>query len=291
MNDVDKSYIIREAKVLSTDDVYGGNRIKVRLYAIDSTKSDSELPYCFPLMPKLIHVLPKVGEAVLVILQKIDSGFSNRYYIGPILSQPYYYYKDLADYSAYSLINDKKVSPLQVPISDPENVGTLPDDEDVAIIGRSNTDLILKDDEVRLRCGYKDSPNGPTNIRLHLNKRDPAYIQMKYKKLTLSDKSEVNSVINIVADRINLISHDSKNKFETTDPQSLITDEEQKKIIEKGHPLIYGDELVSLLKQLIEVFRTHKHAFHNKTPTITVPKSNILNTDLEQMLSKTIKIN
>ena len=80
---MDKEYIIREAKVISVDDEYMGCRIKVRLGGLDANKTDEELPYCSPLMPKLIHIFPKVGEMVLIFLEKNGSPTTNRFYIGP----------------------------------------------------------------------------------------------------------------------------------------------------------------------------------------------------------------
>ena len=77
---MDKDYIIRETKVVSVDDEYHGGRIRVRLGGIDGNTPNDKLPYCFPLLPKLIHVYPKVGEGVLIILEKNGSGKSNRYY-------------------------------------------------------------------------------------------------------------------------------------------------------------------------------------------------------------------
>ena len=69
-----------------SDDANAG-RIKVRVDT-DGNKDTSELPYAFPLMPKTFHVLPKVGEGVLVVTGQIGNANSQRYYIGPIISQP-----------------------------------------------------------------------------------------------------------------------------------------------------------------------------------------------------------
>ena len=159
------------------------------------------------------------------------------------------------------------------------------------IQGRQNADLILKDNEVRLRCGFKREPNGNPQNTLLFNREDLSYIQMKYKKLKDHNKNDFASSINIVADRINLLSHDSKTPFTLNDRKSLITDEELVKILEKAHPLPYGDELIEFLKQLIEVIRTHTHPFAMDPPCFTTPQDNVLNTDLDQMLSESIRIN
>ena len=100
-----------------------------------------------------------------------------------------------------------------------------------------------------------------------------------------------NSAINIVADRINLLSHDSTTPFTLNDRKELITEKELLKILETAHPLIYGDELVNFLKQLIEVIRTHTHPFSMDPPCFTTPQTKVLDTDLDAMLSQSIKCN
>ena len=114
---------------------------------------------------------------------------------------------------------------------------------------------------------------------------------MKYKKLKDHEKKDFSSSINIVADRINLLSHDSKTPFTLNNRKDLITDEELVKILEQAHPLPYGDELMDFLKQLIEVIRTHTHPFSMDPPCFTSPQTQVLNTNLNDMLSKSIRIN
>lgn len=288
---MDNDYIIREAKVISVDDKYLGGRIKVRLGGMDSQKADYELPYCYPLLPKLLHVNPKVGEAVLVILEKQGSPTSNRFFIGPILSQAYFYGQELYDTTALNMLLNRRITPQQHPEKDPDNNGTLPDRDDVALIGRENTDIVLKNSELRLRCGYKENPTGQIKNRLHFNKIDPAYIQLKYKKMVDNDNNEINSVINVVADRINLLSRDSKNYFKLTDQKDLITDDELLNILDTAHPLIYGDELVSFLKKFLDLFSRHTHPFSMMPPSFNKADTDTLAENLNDMLSKAVRIN
>ena len=287
----DNDYILREAKVISVDDEYGGYRIKVRLGGLDADKSDEDLPYCFPFLPKLVHVYPKESESVIVILERNGSPTTNRFYIGPILSQAYFYSQELHDLTAFNMLLNRHTIPQQNPDRDPLNNGTLPDREDVALIGRENTDVVLKPNELRLRCGYKENPTGSVKERLHFNKVDPAYIQLKYKKMKDNKNNEFNSSINIVADRINLLSRDSGTFFNLTDQKDLITDETMLKILDEAHPLIYGDELVEFLKKFIELFQSHTHPFSMREPVIFGDGVNTLKTDLNAMLSKAVRIN
>lgn len=284
--------IIRECKVLSVLDDQAGLRIKVKLDPEDnSIKNTEDLPWCYPLLPKHFHINPKVDELVLVITSMLEISNSHRWFIGPIVAQQY----GLADenyLSAQSLLENGNITiPLPNPKNNPDNDGTCPDREDVAIQGRNNADLILKENEVRLRCGFKKNRWSKGENCLNFNREDLAYIQMKYRTLQDHNKRYFSSTINVVADRINLLSHDSRTPFTLNDPKSLITDDELLKILEKAHPLPYGDKLVNFLKQLIEVIRTHTHPYSMDPPSFTTPQDNVLNTNLDEMLSTSIRIN
>lgn len=301
---MDKRYIINRAEVISVHDEYEGMRIKARLNGDgDGTKTDEEIDYCYPLLPKLLHVNPKPGETVLVLTEKLGASDSQRYFIGPLLSQPYNYYGDMHSLSANSLLKDNNdnLQPLPAPSMNPDNEGSLPDRDDVAILGRRNTDMILKDDEIRIRCGFKQEPMRTTPNNLLFNTKDPAFIQMKFFPTPKHDNytdTDFRSVINVVADRINLISPRLGNPIypEIPDPSAMVSDDtlcnnQEGNSLMDAHPLVYGDDLVSLLRQLIEVFRTHTHPFPMMPPTFNQQDTGTLDTDLDFMLSKAVKCN
>ena len=56
----------------------GAWRIKVRMDS-DKNTSTSQLPWAFPLLPKALQVIPKIGEGVFVITDKIGKSKSQRY--------------------------------------------------------------------------------------------------------------------------------------------------------------------------------------------------------------------
>ena len=285
--------LIRFCEVLSVIDDNAGLRIKVRLFPEDSIyKTVEDLPYCFPLIPKHLHINPKVGECVMVFLSTLDQSESNRFFIGPLTSQAYFLNYDPFYFQSRCLLKSgNSARPLPKPEMNPENDGTCPDREDIAIQGRQNTDIILKNNELRLRCGFKKEPVGPAKNTLLFNREDLGYIQMRYQKMKDEKKREYSSCINIVADRINLLSHDSKNAFTLNDRQKLITEEEQLNILQEAHPLPYGDELVAFLKQLIDIIRTHTHSFAMDPPSLTTPQLKVMETNLDNMLSQSVRIN
>lgn len=286
--------LFRECMVVSVDDDKAGRRIKVRINPEDNEcKTIEELPYCFPLIQKHFHIVPKVGEMVLVMLGELGAVKGRRYYIGPFISQDYYLNKDDFNFSARSLLDERNiVAPFPNPNTCPDYRGTYLDIDDVALQGRQNADLVLKNDEVRLRCGFKKDPLAAFPPRtLLFNKEDLSYIQMKYRRRKDQNDKDYSSSINIVADRINLLSHDSKTPFKLNDPEYYITDEEMKKILENAHPLVYGDYLVDFLKQFIEVFKNHTHPMSMDPPSFSSQDTSVLNNEFDEMLSQSVRTN
>ena len=107
-------YVIKMAQVESVEDDADGLRIKARL-SQDGMKTTSELPYSYPLLPKTFRIVPKVGEGVLIFLSELGNNDSNRYYIGPIISQDQKLNFDQYDYgrgTALSLLQGGEIEPL-----------------------------------------------------------------------------------------------------------------------------------------------------------------------------------
>ncbi|MBP5723711.1 MAG: hypothetical protein J6X18_09095, partial [Bacteroidales bacterium] len=300
------NYIFKLCTVEYVDDKSKGLRLKVRIPPYDIGKDitkegDDGIPWCFPMLPKLLHVNPKVGELVIVFCQQYSSPKSQRLFIGPIISQDYMLDYDY-DYSvtekspkssARRLMDGSAVkrafTPFPNPDEDGENKGTIPEREEIALRGRSNTDIILKDNDINIRCGFKKTPNGTVDKKLHFNSKDLAYILMRYR----NGKDEVgdyNSSVNIVADRINLLSHDSRDSFDMGDRKDLITDEELNKILDKAHEIPYGDLLVDFLKKFVDIFNRHTHPFHCTPPALNPADIQSLYPEWQNMLSQSVRV-
>lgn len=289
--------LIRICQVIEGQtDTSGACRVKVRLPGFDIGLSDDELPWCFPLLPKLVHVYPKPGEAVLVILEQQNGPMDNRFYIGPIISQPYYH--DFEPYATSSLnaLVDAKMEMLPDPENNPNSAGTLPNMDDIALIGRKNSDVVLKDNEVRIRCGQQKNPDwlSPIEKRLDYNTEDPAYIQLKYQPKqndpnTKNSTKDFSSVANIYADRINIMSRDGKTPMvEYTNPDNLMSEEQltdkYNGFLAQGHKAVYGDLLVDFLKDLRNVLLTHTHPFPGVPPALSQASLSSINIDLDTLL-------
>ena len=147
--------VVRFCKVLSIDDNTDADRIKVRLSPEDNSKTLEEIDYAFPLLPKLFHVKPKLGEAVLILLAVTNDGNSQRYYIGPVISQDHRLYNDPFFSGGDSFLRGSYKKFDVAPRMIPDQNGTLPNDDDVVIRGRKNTDIQLTEDDIRIKAGVK----------------------------------------------------------------------------------------------------------------------------------------
>jgi hypothetical protein len=107
------------------------------------------------------------------------------------------------------------------------------------------------------------------------------------------DGPRYESVINVVADKINLIGTDARDKFNANDPDELINDEEVSRFITEAHQLPFGDKLIEFLRIFITAFQSHTHPWvgRGQTPCKDITYNALANYNLESMLSTTIRIN
>lgn len=277
--------VLRIAKVINTLDKDDGKRIQALVLPEDAHTPISNIPYAFPLLPKMVHVTPKEGEAVLILTAKLDDANSQRFYLGPIIHQPQFMEHDNYELGATTLLDGGTGEISVAPSYQPETFGALPKDEDVAIMGRKNSDIILGEDELRMQCGVRllDKQH------LEFNKKDPAYIKLKRHETELNDGTKSSATI--VGENINLISTIGSPVFETTDNNDLISDEALNKVLEEAHVLPYGDILVNFLKIFVEAFKNHTHTYSGLKPNQDLTYKSLDEFDLNDILSKHIRIN
>lgn len=278
--------LIRQAKVISVDDKTDGDRIKVMLIPEDVGETVNE--YVYPLLPKMLHIKPKIGESVYVLTAIATDGHSQRFYIGPIITQPTHmeyepYYMD-----ASALNRGSIVKPDEAPSMNPNTNGAFPKENDISIEGRKNASIQLTDNDVRIKAGVKVSDKTSPR-KVTFNRKNPAYIKAKYNEQTqtTNDGQEYQSSVAIVGDKINLIGNNAG--FKTTDPDELISDEEMKKIVEKAHQLPYGDILVEFLTLFRNAFLTHTHSYIGLPTCPDASVVNVMNYDLSKMLSDDVR--
>ena len=296
-----EKYFFKLAQVESIEDPSDGGRIKARTIDDGNVSTDS-LPYAFPLMPKIMHVMPKVGESVLVIMNEDGNRHSDRFFIGPIISQNQYLEKDGYDYgrgTANSLLHGGGISPLHRLSMYDSTRGSFPDDEDIAILGRTSEDVILRNGEIDIRCGIRGQMVNSTDPNLNgyivFNETDPAYIQLKREpnlcgKRYGSNDRGTNSVVNVVADKVNLLSHSDPNQFDLTDKDKLITKETLQNILDNAHPVAYGDELIEILNIMRKCIISHVHPYNGLPSCNTSEIQDLANYDMNKIKSDFVRV-
>lgn len=279
------SKVIYLGKVISTDDEYNGGRIRAKI-SLDGTKkekaksdataTEEELyPYAFPLLPKMLQTIPKVGEMVFVILSNPDKRNSIRYYIGPVISQPQKMYFDEFDKlgSPASLLPDTIAKPLESTTHFAETFGSYPKRDNIALIGRKGEDVILKDDEVNIRCGIRNEADGSENKSLVgevlFNSTNPSYIQLKHQR----NNTSTTNLINLVGGSINLMSNEDANKitsymknYNNNSYATTYNEPSYEEIMSKLHQIPYGDILVDILEILRDAILNHTHPLGDDEP-------------------------
>lgn len=268
--------------------------------------SNELLPNCFPLMPKMVSPIPKLGEYVLVFMFGPDEKYSDRFYVGPIISNPTAYNKQTLINGATDGLSVGIYTPER-DLSKIESIKGVYADYDTnntySLNGRDNADIVFKPSEVLIRAG-KFIENKPKEF----NGVNPAYIQIKNGFNLTNDttnKTKKISVNNIVADKINLLTYNGSPNFNLTERDLVnsttpyITDDEMNTILSTAHPLVFGDILLEYLKALRAAFDSHIHnnfgmapPTDNVTLGASVSQFRIIAPKLEStMLSKNIRIN
>lgn len=301
--------------VTDIDDPYDAGRIKVRIYGSGNDGLDDDTPYaielldfeagglpwCEPLLPKYLNVVPQVGEMVKIVTFDYRNKKLRRQYIGPVIGQqapPDFRKSDYNDAklkienSTYTSAWSNKAEALD------GSWKIYPDKEDIAILGRINTDLILKDsgyyNEVLLRAGKIETKSLSETVKGNvspyvLNKKNPSYISINFTQASAFQNSTAidivklnlqndRSHVNVVADKINLISHLGSDRKGYV--RSIIKGEDvlsQIKIEnEKLHPLPYGDVLWEFLNVLRPYIEGHIHKASRREPDGDITKNNLI---------------
>lgn len=285
--------VISIGEVVSISDSADAGRILVRIKGVDDKTKDADLKMAFPLIPKHLQVMPKIGESVFVIkLDLKDTNYINRYWIGPIISQPQKLNKDQHFFSSQAALPSGVVDLEAAPSNKPEARGVYPDKSYIAIQGRNNSDLILKDNEILLRAGQHEYKKP-----LQFNQKNPGYFQIKYNvqvKEKLDNggtKDKKYTVANIIADKIHLLSHKGTKNFPLVDRNQYITPDIMSDIINNAHPLPYGDILLEFIEAAKAYILNHVHSYHGNKPIAEKNiADNFINFDLSRINSKNIKI-
>ena len=279
LSTVDYMKTVQIGAVESIDDPQALGRIRVRINGPANRGGDNgiptkELPWSFPMIPKFFSSAPKIGEAVFVIILSNTKTHSDRLYFGPIISSI-----DKLNFDNYSTtaLNAFTFSYLNPPVDVkriPALKGIFPSNEDISIQGRYNTDLTLKKNELVLRVGKfeESSPNENNPYAFQFNRTTQGYVQIRndvpISKIKNDGTQDKGSVANIVANKINLLTHkDGSPRFNLTNQDDLFSNDEILNVITTAHPLAFGDIQLQYLILLKKAFLNHVHNNNGNQPT------------------------
>jgi hypothetical protein len=293
---------IHMAKVISVDDTLNVGRIKVFIDGIDSTTGDeTNIPFAYPLMSRIVHVMPKVGEAVLVFLADNNknyehSFYANRFWIGPIISNYEYIKNDNHDVPGGSTVDfdqpitknltydplQKKSKPKKETEADifpvDSSLASKPESDldNVTLVGRNNTDIIQSKNKVTTRAG-KHKKDDPTKLNLS----NPSYSILEF--------IDENTSYGLTAsNEIFLISHKGRYRF-----KKILTNEDIEDLRKNTQSMLYGELTVKYLQILTNAFLSHIHQHPQNQPvkTESVVALEAQLRDIQNLLAKNIKIN
>lgn len=262
-------------EVVSIVDQAEGGRIKVRIADIDDKTLNDDLPDAYPAIPKFIHMYPQVGEVVRIYLEDIRYPQRGRHWVGSVISQLQKIGRD-GFLTALSTTNVALGAPDKAPSLYPDAKGVFPDIADIGLIGRDNTEMMLKPKQVLIRAGRHEVKN-----ILALNKQNPATIQMD-----ISSDGKQSSIIQL-ADKIALIAHDGNPKFPATNYDA----DTIQRVFDEGHPLLRGDMTVQVFEIIRKAIIEHIHGGAGVGVDKNAIIEDLQKIDFTQLLQNNIRIN
>jgi hypothetical protein len=239
-----------------------------------------DLPWCYPMLPKFFHIYPQVGEVVRIFIEDIKYPRTSRFWLGNIVSQLQKIEYDNI-YTALSTTNIGMLKPEKSISSYPDAEGVFPIKSDIAIIGKVNTDVILRLNEVHIRAGKHENGNP-----LKLNTKNPADISLVYESMG-SESSDFYSSTVIESDKIAIISHTGNPQFKP----ARVTAEDRKRIFDEGHPLGRGDLIVQAFEVVRKALIAHIHGYSGLPTDKTAIINDLEKLNFDAILQKNIVIN
>lgn len=292
------SRVVYPAVVVNVDDPLEQNRITARIVNLDQTGKvlggrdrdvlDDNLVVDIPMLPTHLWVRPLPGEMVMLYLENPSDNSAPRYWIGPIISsQVKLKYQDYKE--SIKIFDQTPFNVNPITKNDPSVVNAFPDQSDIALQGRNDSDLMLKQREAYLVAGKFNYQS------FTINTTTPCYLQLKQYNNQTGGTIPNYSQANLQSTNINIYSpigkfrDDSLAKYENNPNLSSFGP-----IAAKLHPAVQGDELVKLLDMIIQCLLTHIHTPEKAAVPTALTKALAeysVNGKLQNILSQFVRIN
>jgi len=311
--------IIYPAKVVDFNDATGMNRIKARIINVDENGkespgkdkdfTDDQLPVCIPIIPEFLHVRPKIDELVYILSENPEDVSSVRFWIGPVISSPINinfenFQNSIGVYDLSSFKNKERKGHSTLHIYDNNVSSVIPKQNEIAIQGRQDSDIIFRNREVEIVAGKfeKDSTdlNTTHHGRIIIKQFDKADNGNNFINLVNNDFKPFSQT-NIISTNINLISTEGKNRNFSSDNGNIENSTNKDNLKRYGdiatqlHPLVLGDELIKLLKIMLNFMLTHVHTPQNPavSPANDIAQLSTYKDDskIQEIVSKNVRTN
>lgn len=191
--------ILEPAVVLDVEDPMMLNRIRARVLTLDyeaiiksidpvfdesKDKWGERDPFVFtPLLPFYIYCTPKKDELVQVLFANKDYKFDNQYYIQSNMSSPmvsgFDYYVQGTKYTGTGKRYKEGISIKNIDGTHREpskTYGVFPEPGDNAVMGRGNSDIVIKENEILIRSGK--IKGGLSKNKLPVSNTQRGFIQL-----------------------------------------------------------------------------------------------------------------
>jgi len=297
---------IYPAIVISNEDPLGMKRVVARIIdpnnlgeegvinkggGRDRDTPDEDLPLCVPMFPNHFHIVPFVDEMVYLFLENPSDNSAPRYYMGSQINTPFKLKFQSFD-EAHRVFKDTEFNLNAQKDAKLSTEDVYPKIGDIAIQGRNDSDVMLKNREVFLTAGKLIK--GTTNI----NTEYPSQFQLIQQENDNEENADLipnYSQANLTSTNINLFSPRGTFRDEGIAQFEINDDLESFEGVASAlHPAVFGDELIKLLDLIVKVMLNHIHTPHK--PLVTIPESEELSAytidgELQRLISNHIRIN
>lgn len=188
----------------------------------DNTVTD---PYiCNPFLPKLINVVPKIGELVKVIFYNPDYPELDKEYVGPVISQ--FNNIEYENATQGRVFTQSQKTNLLPNLGNFEySKGLLPDINNITILGRKSTDLTIKPNDILIRSGkvdLRDNKKFNKKGSLFQVSSNPVKLDRKTKPITVNRRIP-EPINNVVIYNLNTDNSGYVNVYKLTTPKNTST--------------------------------------------------------------------
>lgn len=297
-------YNVYFAEVCSVEDKDDGGRIYAKIPGIDAPSgSTTDISIrATPLLSRFINIMPQVNETVFIFIQDKNRQYGERFWMGPIISQPQFLSRDI--YNGNSL-STTKYSSLRAPDTPPTKVatanGVYPKRDEIAFQGRDNSDILFRPRQVVIRAGKFDSiktkdPKLNDGYIPDFNIKNPTYFKLAYNIPIENNNGAIvkGSAAAMVAEKLLLLTFGGRkndfSEFKLAEPNVEISEKTILEILSKAEPAVYGYVLIEFLNLAKDYMANHVHPYPGRPPVQDEIVKRVLNFNLEKFLAKNIRL-